>query len=147
MRHVVRNQLARIAITGASGSQVFDHIVEHSDENPENVPATLSLQEKFGSEMRAFESRKSDLDATQVLVWDECLGVHQKTFAKFEQIQRQLPDLMTCGYHVIAVVADGKALKAEEIDRMKREALEELKDMPISYAQASGRMFPPTVLN
>ena len=97
--------------------------------------------------MNEFHVATTDPDGVHVLLWQEYLGLHQETFGSVDDFARQLPDMMTCAYQVVAVVAEGRALPVAKIDRMKRSALEELKDMPISYALASGRRFPPTILD
>lgn len=130
-----------------SGSQVFDGIVERSKDLPENIPLTEALQRKFEVQTNRFESETTDPRATHVLMWGPHEGLHQETFENAEGFERELPDLMTCGYQVVSIVLRGKVVKAERIDRMKRKALGELKDMPISYAAASGRISPPTILD
>jgi hypothetical protein len=129
-----------------SGAALFNSIVEQSPNEPENVPPTVRLQAKFKTQTHAFHKTPLDPDALHVLQWQEIVGLHQETFPSKEKFVRTLPDLMTCGYQVVAVVMNGKPVSARQIDRMKRAALNELKDMPISYAKASGRLFPPTIL-
>jgi hypothetical protein len=130
-----------------SGSGIFDEIVQHGGEAPENIPLTERLQEKFQTETESFHNGRNDPDCVHALVWDDFQGLQQESFADLADLERQLPDLMTCCQQVVAVVAQAKALQPERIDRMKRRALDKLKDMPISYAQASGRLSPPTVLD
>jgi hypothetical protein len=136
---------------GVVGGEIFDEMQEAAKDAPENIPSTKRLQKKFGEQMDAFvKAAQTDRTKVQVLlVTDDC-GVLELEHFDFEDLKSftgELPNLMTCAHHVIAVVARGKVVPAAEIDRMKRAALEELEDMPISYAQASGRMFPPTVLD
>jgi len=129
-----------------SGAAVFNAIVEHSPNAPENVPTTDALQAKFKKQTGAFYETPLDPDKVHVLQWQEMFGLHPETFDSKENFVRELPNLMTCGYQVVAVMMNGKRLSGGQIDRMKRAALNELKDMPISYAKASGRLFPPTIL-
>lgn len=129
-----------------SGAAVFNAIVEHSPEAPENIPATAELQAKFKKLTDAFHKAPLDPGKVHVFQWDDMRGLHGETFESKESFVWELPNLMTCGYQVIAVLINGKPLSARQIDRMKRAALNELKDMPISYAKASGRLFPPTIL-
>jgi hypothetical protein len=129
-----------------SGATIFNAIVEHSPDMPEYVPATAKLQAKFQKLTDAFHDAPLDPEKVHVLQWNDMQGLHDETFETKEKFVWSLPDLMTCGYHIIAVVMNGRRLSAEQIDRMKRAALKELEDMPISYAKASGRLFPPTIL-
>jgi hypothetical protein len=134
-----------------AGSEIFDEMQEAAKEAPENIPPTKRLQKKFGEQMDAFvKAAQTDRTKVQVLLVTGDCGVLELEHFDFEDLKSftgELSSLMTCGHHVITVVARGKVVSAAEIDRMKRGALEELKDMPISYAQASGRMFPPIVLD
>jgi hypothetical protein len=43
-------------------------------------------------------------------------------------------------YWVVTVVAGGKPLPVKGIDALKRQALKELEDMPISHAKALGQL-------
>ena len=137
----------RIRDTALSGAAVFNNIVEHSPEQPENVPLTSKLQQKFKQQTESFNSAPLDPDRVHVLQWNEMEGLHEESFESIAGFERSLPDLMTCGYQVVSVRVNGKSLTPTKVDRLKRAALNKLKDMPISYAQASGRLFPPTILH
>ena len=134
---------------GVAGGEIFDELQEAAEEAPENIPSTKRLQEKFCEQTEAFcKTAKTDAARVKVLfVNDQFSTLERETFDDLMAFARELPNLMTCANHVIAVVANGKVVAASRIDRMKREAVNHLKDMPISYAQASGRMFPPTILD
>jgi hypothetical protein len=132
-------------------SEIFDELQEAAKEAPENIPPTKRLQKKFGEQMDAFvKATQTDRTKVEVLLVSSDLGGLQLKHLNFESLKSfrgDLPNLMTCGNHVIGVVAKGRVVATAKIDRMKREALKDLKGMPISYAQASGRMFPPTFLD
>jgi hypothetical protein len=134
---------------GVAGGEIFDRMQEAAKEAPENIPSTKRLQKKFREQTDAFlKVAKTDTRKVQALVVIDYFGVlEHENFEDLKSFTYELPNLMTCGYHVIAVVVEGRVVSAAEIDRMKRVAVDQLKDMPISYAQASGRQYPPTVLD
>jgi hypothetical protein len=130
-----------------SGTEIFDQLAEAAKHLPENIPSTEALRRAFREGVKAFvKDKRRDTSQVYVLAWSEDEGLQPQAYKQFEDFSRQLPDLMTCQYQVVSVVRDGKPLSDLETDELKRRALKELEDMPISHAQASGRLFGPGIL-
>jgi hypothetical protein len=62
-----------------------------------------------------------------------------ESFEDQASFRRDLPDIMTVQYLVIAVVADGKPMSREGLEILKKKAIAELEDMPNSRAKALGK--------
>ena len=75
-----------------------------------------------------------------ILKYREDEGVTEKICKNMKELRGDLCDLMTCGYNIIAIIADKKVLPPRKVDKLKREVLLGMKEsMPISYARAVGR--------
>ena len=83
------------------------------------------------------KSKRKDTSKVHVLVWsegDEVLAPEE--FADMAAFCDVLPDMMATQHLIIAVVADGKPLPEQKIEKLKQQALKELEDMPMSHAKA-----------
>jgi len=121
-----------------ANGQMFDRMIEEAKQRPAALPSTKQLQKEFAEPMKDFiKTKRKDASKVHVLVWSEGQeGSTGEEFANMKAFCRALPDLMATQYLVITVVADGKPLPERKIEVMKREALKELEDMPISHAKA-----------
>jgi hypothetical protein len=125
-----------------SQTEIFDEMVEAAKHIPEDVPSTKALRKVFRDDAKRFvKEQRRDSSQIHVLSFREDEGLSARSYEQFEHFMGDLPNLMTCHYHVVSVVMDGKPLRDGEIDELKRQALKKLEDMPISHAQASGRLF------
>lgn len=117
--------------------QEFDRMVEEAKHKPPGLPSTKELQKLFRDAMKEFvRTKRKDKSRVHVLMWREDEGEGGEEFKNMESFGRELPDIMTVQKLVITVVAGGKPLPAKQIDKLKREALKELRGMPISQAKA-----------
>lgn len=130
-----------------SDCQVFGEMARKANESPSRLPSTKKLQKVFREEMKSFvkEKRKDEAKA-HVLMFreedglnEEC-GLQEKTYNSLEEFSRDLHNIMMEQYWVVTVVAGGKPLPVKGIDALKRQALKELEDMPISHAKALGQL-------
>ena len=123
-----------------AGCQIFDAMKEDAKHLPSRLPSTKELQKAFRVEMKEFlKSKRKDLHGVHVLMWRDEEGVHEETFENMERFCRDLPDIMTVRLLVIAVVVNGKPLSRDGIEMLKKTAIAELEDMPISHAKALGK--------
>jgi len=130
-----------------SSTEIFDQLAEAAKHIPQDIPSTKALRKAFRDEAKTFvKEKRRDDSQVYVLSFCEDEGLCPRSYKQFEDFTWDLPNLMTCQYHVVSVVRDGKPLRDSEIDELKRHALTELEDMPISHAKASGRLFGPGVL-
>ena len=121
------------------GTEMFDHVATAARMMPVSIPSTKFLQRNCREEVKAFiKERRKNASKVHVLSWQYDDGATDE-FNDLESFRRELPNMMTVGCHVIAVVAAGKPIPARDIDKMKMEALKELEDMPISHAKATGK--------
>jgi|ERR1051325_1198 hypothetical protein len=126
---------------GMTGCQVFDELVANTKHLPGQLPSTKELQKAFSNEMKPFlKAKRKDDGMVYVLMWRDDEGIRQEPFENMESFCRQLPDIMTVQYLVITVVAEGKPLARAKIEKLKKQALKELEDMPISHAKALGKL-------
>jgi hypothetical protein len=72
-------------------------------------------------------------------MWRDDEGVKVESFDDQASFCRDLPDIMTVRFLVIAVVADGKPMSREGLEILKKKAIAELEGMPISHAKALGK--------
>lgn len=123
-----------------SNGQIFDSIGESAKHLPVRLPLTKHFQKLCGDEMDSFVKRwRADASKIHVLLLSE-EGISEQRFDTLGRFNMELPNMMTCQYHVVTVVADGKPLPARKIDKLKIAALKMLEDMPISHAKASGKL-------
>lgn len=118
--------------------QFIDHLVAESKEMEPELPTTAELQVTFKDELKAFQA-KGGGDGVRVLMWRQDEGVQEERFANLETFSGELMNIMTVQLLVIGVTVDGKPLPVNRIERLKKKALDELKDMPMSYARALGK--------
>lgn len=123
-----------------AGCQIFDAMKENAKHLPSRLPSTKELQKGFRVEMKEFlKAKRRDLRGVHVLMWRDDEGVKVESFEDQASFRRDLPDIMTVQYLVIAVVADGKPMSREGLEVLKKKAIAELEDMPISHARALGK--------
>jgi hypothetical protein len=123
-----------------AGCQIFDVMKENAKHLPSRLPSTRELQKAFRVEMKEFlKAKRQDLRGVHALMWRGDEGVKVESFEDQASFCRELPDIMTVQYLVIAVVADGKPMSREELEILKKKAISELEDMPISHARALGK--------
>jgi hypothetical protein len=124
-----------------AGTEVFDEMIAHARHAPAELPSTKEIQKAFREEMKEFiTSKRRDSSNVWALMWREDESLREERFESLDSFRRDLPDLMTVRYLIIAVVSTGKSLSREEIDRFKTEALKELEESPISHAKALGKL-------
>jgi hypothetical protein len=124
-----------------AGTEVFDQMIAHARHAPAELPSTKEIQKAFRQEMKEFiTSKRRDSSKVWALMWREDEGLREESFENLDSFGRELPDLMTVRYLIIAVVSAGKSVSREEIDRLKTKALKELEDSPISHAKALGKL-------
>jgi hypothetical protein len=122
------------------GTETFDAIAAVAKELPVMLPLTKSLQKRFSDPVKAYvKEKRRDVSRVHVLLWDGEENLFDQDFVDMKSLEKELPDIMTVMFHVLVVVAQGKPMPSEKIDRMKRLALKQLEDMPISHAKASGK--------
>jgi hypothetical protein len=121
-----------------TNGQIFDQMIEAAKHRPAALPSTKQLQKGFREAMKEFvKSKRKDTSKVHVLVWsegDEVLAPEE--FADMAAFCDVLPDMMATQHLIIAVVADGKPLPEQKIEKLKQQALKELEDMPMSHAKA-----------
>ena len=123
-----------------AGCQIFDAMKEDAKHLPSRLPSTKELQKAFRVEMKDFlKAKRKDLRGVHVLMWRDDEGVKVESFEDQASFRRDLPDIMTVQYLVIAVVADGKPMSREGLEILKKKAIAELEDMPNSRAKALGK--------
>jgi hypothetical protein len=122
------------------GTETFDAIAVAAKDLPVMLPRTRALQKPFAGPVKAFikEKRRGALKV-YALLWDSEESLLEYEFSDMQSFKRELPNMMTCELHVLAVVSGGRPIPAEKVDQLKRAALKELEGMPISYAKASGK--------
>lgn len=87
------------------------------------------------------KAKRKDASKVHVLTWH--LDREEQSAEEFGDMKafcRELPDMMTTHYLIITVVADGKPLSEQTIEKLKQQALKELQGMPISHAKALLKM-------
>ncbi len=129
-------------LAAISNSQIFDHMKDYAEQLPTRLPATANAQRAFPAEMTAFiESKSGDASKVQVLFWHEENGIEEMSFANIKALVPELADLITCQYRPIAILAEGRPLTIEQIDKLNQDAYDNLRGMPISQAKASCKIF------
>jgi len=122
------------------GTETFDAIAAVAKELPVMLPLTRALQKRFSDPVKAYiKEKRRNVSRVYVLLWDGEESLLDEDFGDVRAFERELPDIMTHMLHVLTVVAEGKPMPAEKIDRLKKAALKQLEDMPISHAKASGK--------
>ena len=122
-----------------SASRLFDLVGPMAKKMRPMIPSTKMLQKHCREEMKRFiKIARRDKSKVHVMFFQGDQGGSEE-FESLETFKRRLHDMMPCGCHVIAVVANGRPLPVEEIDALKRAALKSLEDMPISHAKATGK--------
>jgi len=122
-----------------SAARLFDQVIPMAKNMPVRIPSTKGLQRCCRKEVKDFIKRsRGDASKVHVLFFQGGDGASED-FENMEAFRHALPDMMTGECHIIAVVANGKPLSVEKIDVLKKAALKELEDMPISHAKASGK--------
>ena len=126
-----------------ANGQIFDQMIEEAKKRPSALPSTKQLQKDFAPVVKTFvEAKQKDTSKVHVLAWcgDQLsngdLAVMTTEFAGMKAFCKVLPDIMATQQLIIAVMADGKPLPAQKIEKLKQQALKELKGMPISHAKA-----------
>jgi hypothetical protein len=128
--------------------QTFEVMKDAAKDRPSTLPSTKQLQRVFRGDMKAFV-KKNRKDAAQVYALmyrkdeigsDPESGLREESFENMKAFCWALPDLMTVQYWVITVVTGGKPLPVAKIEGLKKQALKELEDMPISHLKALGKM-------
>lgn len=120
-----------------AGCQMFDEIRAGAENSPSRLPPTKQIQKTFREEMREFvRTKRKDASKVHVLMWRDDEGMREEAYDNLESLCRELPDIMTVHYLVITVVAAGKPVSVERIEDLKKRAVKELEDMPISHAKA-----------
>jgi len=123
-----------------AGCQIFDAMKENAKHLSSRLPSTKELQKAFRVEMKEFlKAKRKDLRGVHVLMWRGDEGVKVESFEDQASFGRDLPDIMTVQYMVIAVVVDGKPMSRDGLEILKGKAISELEDMPISHAKALGK--------
>lgn len=122
--------------------QDMERMKEEAQQKKPTLPSTKQIQKTFRSEMDLFvKTKRKDASQVHVLVWDDGEGsTKEENFENMDAFRRELPDIMAMQLLVIAVVADGKPLPVAKIGELKKQALQELEDMPISHAKALGQI-------
>jgi hypothetical protein len=127
-------------VQALAGCQIFDGMKDNAKHLPSRLPWTKELQKAFRVEMKEFlKAKRKDLRGVYVLMWRDDEGMKVESFEDQASFCRELPDIMTVQYLVIAVVADGKPMSREGLEILKKKAITELEDMPISHARALGK--------
>ena len=117
--------------------QSFDVMKERAKDVKPRLPCTKEIQKAFRDEMREFvKTKRKDALRVHAMLFREDEGVKEETFEDMNSFCRELPNIMTVQDLVVTVVADGKPLPVERIESLKKQALKELEDMPISHAKA-----------
>jgi hypothetical protein len=113
---------------------------ENARHLPSCLPSTKELQKAFRVQMKEFlKAKRKDLRGVHALRWRGDEGVKVESFEDLASFCRDLPDIMTVKYLVIAVVVDGKPMSRDALESLKKKAISELEDMPISHAKALGK--------
>ena len=121
-------------------TETFDVITAIAKELPVMIRPTKALQKDFSGSVKAYiKEKRRNASRVYALLWDGAERLFDNDFGDMKAFERELPDIMTCMLHVLTVVAEGKPMPAEKIDRLKKAALKQLEDMPISHAKASGK--------
>ena len=124
-----------------AGCQKFDAMKENAKHTPSRLPSTKEIQKAFRDEMKEFvRTKRKDSSKVHVMVWRDPEGVLEMSFKDVVSFIDELIDLMPTGHLIITVVADGKPIPVEKIELLKKKALKELEQMPISYAKALGKL-------
>lgn len=122
------------------GSETFDAITAIAKELPIMIPPTKALQKRLSAPVKDYiREKRRDGSSVYALLWDGEGNLFDEQFGDVTTFERELSDIMTHMLHVVAVVAAGKPMPAERIDKLKQAALKRLEDMPISHAKASGK--------
>ena len=126
-----------------ANGQIFDQMIEEAKKRPAALPSTKQLQKDFAPVVKKFvKAKHKDISKVHVLAWcgDQLsngdLAVMTTEFAGMKAFCKVLPDIMATQQLIIAVMADGKPLPAQKVEKLKQQALKELKGMPISHAKA-----------
>lgn len=121
--------------------QIFNKMLEVSKDAPVMLPSTKKLQKACRVELRPFLEESSKWPSeVRALLWHRGEGLSVGRFADLRMFASMLPDMMTLGRLVVVVCERGRALSVERIEQLKKQALKELEDMPISYAKALGKL-------
>ncbi|MGO8699460.1 MAG: hypothetical protein ACLQVY_17275 [Limisphaerales bacterium] len=123
-----------------AGCQIFDAMKEDAKHLPSRLPSTKELQKAFRVEMREFyKAKRKASRGVHVLMWRDDEGVKVENFENQASFCRELPDIMTVQFLVITVIVNGRPLSRDELEVLKKKAIAELEDMPISHAKALGK--------
>jgi hypothetical protein len=139
-------QLKEIDWDGSRGvamanCQIFDRIAANAKDAPALLPSTEQVQAMFHNTLHDFlRSKRSKKSKIRALLWREDDGLTEEGYEDMKAFQRALPDIMTVHYLVVTVVENGKPFSVGEIEQLKKAAVDELKDMPISHAQAQWKL-------
>ncbi len=121
-----------------SRCQLADGLVAEGAVRSPQIPSTEKLQKLFRRELKAFAAGyRKGAPGVHVLMCSEDEGFREERYAGMPEFSSELPDLMTVGFLVIGVVSQGRLLTVAAIEELKKTALKELEDMPISHARAS----------
>jgi hypothetical protein len=116
-------------------------MIEEAKQRPAALPSTKQLQKAFPDVMQEFiKAKRMQTSKVHVLAWDGDQTMLTTEFAEMKAFCKVLPDIMATQQLIIAVMADGKPLPAQKIEKLKQQALKELKGMPISHAKALLKM-------
>lgn len=117
--------------------RIFDEMREQAPKMPSRLPSTKQLYKVFRDDIREFvRSPRRDASKVEVLLWRDDEELTQENYPDLKSLQDDLINIMPVQRLVLSVVAHGKALSHNQLEDMKRRALKELEDMPISLARA-----------
>jgi hypothetical protein len=123
-----------------AGCQEFDAMREASKHAQPTLPSTKTIQKWFRGPMETFvKAKRKETTKIHVLMC-HADGIQERSFDDMESFCSKLPDIMTLQFLVITVVAGGKPLPVQKIEKLKEQALKELESMPISHAKALGKL-------
>ena len=131
---------ARLEVSRPNGSQFFDEVREMSKKAKPILTPASEIQQRFRTELESFtKTKRAGPKHIFLLKYRQDEGVTEKSCDSMKDLRGDLCDHMTCGYDIIAIIADKKLLPARKMDKLKREVLLDMKEsMPISYARAVG---------
>jgi hypothetical protein len=122
---------------------IFDSMLEEAGRRPVLIPSVKGLRKKFRKTIRSFHKDMREQKCRfAMLMYDSnggaTNGLDACTNSKdYEELISRIAETMHDGYWPVTICIDGKALAAEDIEEIKKEALATL--APIMRAQAEGR--------
>ena len=120
---------------------VFSELESDALDRPVNIPSTADAQREHEKELEEFVKDEGCVEAPfAILAFRDSFGPEfERTVCRTRgDLIRNLADLCTCGYDIISILCEGGAFEVDQIESLKREAIDGLG--PISKALAEGRL-------